>query len=715
MLYAGGGVLSARATAELAALAEALEVPVAHTLMGKGCLREDHPLLLGMTGFWGTPIANEKCRTADLILAVGTRLAEANSSSWDPRFTFVDSADAPDPHRRRRRRDRPQLPDRARRGRRREAGARRARRAARRARRTAIARRAARRDRRAAAGPSPRTGRTSGARTSSRCVPSGSSASCARRCPRTASSSPTSAGTRTASASSFRSRCPARSSRRAAWRRWGSGRRRCSASRWRSRIARRSRSSATAASAATRRWSRRRWKRGCGVVWLVMDNAAFGTIAGLDEHALRLEFGCLFERDGAAATAPTTRRWRKGVRRATACSSESADELGPALTRGARLGPADGHPGADGERADADAGPLGHQRHLPERELAAGGHDRQRRRRSAHARALGSDPGARRRRDDDQLPRSDGARHRRAVPDEGSRAHRGEDGAGLLRVLVELRAAPDSRAASSSIASARALTYFIAVVFWSLCTALMGVVRSLNALLLTRIGVGVFEAPCFPANSRILATWFPQHERARANAIYSFGQYVGLGFLSVPLFWITQRFGWRGLFFIVGGLGVALRPACGGCCIAIRPTARPSTRRSSTYIEAGGGGEYKGAAGQVRVAPHRRAAAAPAGARRVARAVRRQLDAGVLRHLVSDLSRDRARDDVHPGRLHDVAAVHRRVDRRARRRLRLGHAPEADRIGEPRAQAADRRRHAPRVDDRRGQLRAGRQQRRSSS
>ena len=39
-------------------------------------------------GFWGTPISNEKCRTADLIVAVGTRLAEANSSSWDSRFTF---------------------------------------------------------------------------------------------------------------------------------------------------------------------------------------------------------------------------------------------------------------------------------------------------------------------------------------------------------------------------------------------------------------------------------------------------------------------------------------------------------------------------------------------------------------------------------------------------------------------------------------------------
>lgn len=88
VLYAGGGVLSGRATKELQELAEALQVAVAHTLMGKGCLPHEHPLLLGQSGFWGTPIANEKCRTADLIVAVGTRLAEANSSSWDPRFTF---------------------------------------------------------------------------------------------------------------------------------------------------------------------------------------------------------------------------------------------------------------------------------------------------------------------------------------------------------------------------------------------------------------------------------------------------------------------------------------------------------------------------------------------------------------------------------------------------------------------------------------------------
>lgn len=88
VLYAGGGVLSAGATAELAALAEALEVPVAHSLMGKGCLRDDHPFLMGMTGYWGTPIANEKCRTADLIVGIGTRFGECNSSSWYTDYTF---------------------------------------------------------------------------------------------------------------------------------------------------------------------------------------------------------------------------------------------------------------------------------------------------------------------------------------------------------------------------------------------------------------------------------------------------------------------------------------------------------------------------------------------------------------------------------------------------------------------------------------------------
>lgn len=88
VLYVGGGIHIAGATAELIALAEALEVPVATSLMGKGSLPDGHPLLLGTTGYWGQPIANELCLNADLIVAVATRFAETDCSSWDPEFTF---------------------------------------------------------------------------------------------------------------------------------------------------------------------------------------------------------------------------------------------------------------------------------------------------------------------------------------------------------------------------------------------------------------------------------------------------------------------------------------------------------------------------------------------------------------------------------------------------------------------------------------------------
>ena len=138
------------------------------------------------------------------------------------------------------------------------------------------------------------------------------------------------------------------------------------------------------------------------------------------------------------------------------------------------------------------------------------------------------------------------------------------------------------------------LTYFIAVSCWSLLTGLMSVVGSLGTLIATRVGIGVFEAPCFPANSRILATWFPQQERARANAVYSVGQYVGLGFLSIPLFWITQHFGWRGLFVIVGGIGVVFSFVW-WALYRTPSESRTVSRSELEYIEAGGGGEYKGA------------------------------------------------------------------------------------------------------------------------
>lgn len=88
VLYVGGGIVLAGAAGELQAFVDHLNIPVAHSLMGKGALPDDHPFTLGMTGFWGTQFINDACRQADIILGLGTRFKEADSSSWYPEYTF---------------------------------------------------------------------------------------------------------------------------------------------------------------------------------------------------------------------------------------------------------------------------------------------------------------------------------------------------------------------------------------------------------------------------------------------------------------------------------------------------------------------------------------------------------------------------------------------------------------------------------------------------
>src|SRR6185436_8862878 len=89
VIFAGNGVHLSEAWSELTALAEHLGIPVATTLMGKGAFPEDHPLSVGMTGIWGTRLANETTRSADVILAIGTGFGEADCSSWNPEYTFA--------------------------------------------------------------------------------------------------------------------------------------------------------------------------------------------------------------------------------------------------------------------------------------------------------------------------------------------------------------------------------------------------------------------------------------------------------------------------------------------------------------------------------------------------------------------------------------------------------------------------------------------------
>ena len=88
VLHAGGGILLSQASDELAALAEFLDIPVSRTLMGQGCLSDLHPLMIGQTGFWGLEFTHSLTAQADVVLGLGTRFAEADSSSWYQGVTF---------------------------------------------------------------------------------------------------------------------------------------------------------------------------------------------------------------------------------------------------------------------------------------------------------------------------------------------------------------------------------------------------------------------------------------------------------------------------------------------------------------------------------------------------------------------------------------------------------------------------------------------------
>ncbi|MBW2092203.1 MAG: biosynthetic-type acetolactate synthase large subunit, partial [Deltaproteobacteria bacterium] len=73
VIYAGGGVISSGASAELRKFVRKTRIPITTTLMGKGAYPDDDPLSLGMPGMHGTKYSNYAIHEADLVMAMGVR------------------------------------------------------------------------------------------------------------------------------------------------------------------------------------------------------------------------------------------------------------------------------------------------------------------------------------------------------------------------------------------------------------------------------------------------------------------------------------------------------------------------------------------------------------------------------------------------------------------------------------------------------------------
>jgi ACS family glucarate transporter-like MFS transporter len=104
--------------------------------------------------------------------------------------------------------------------------------------------------------------------------------------------------------------------------------------------------------------------------------------------------------------------------------------------------------------------------------------------------------------------------------------------------------------------------YAFSIMIWSLFTFMQGWIgffsgfTAVAVLFALRLMVGFAEAPSFPANARIVAAWFPGNERGTASAFFNSGQYFATVIFAPLMGWIAHDFGWRYVFFVMGGLGV---------------------------------------------------------------------------------------------------------------------------------------------------------------
>jgi MFS transporter, ACS family, glucarate transporter len=136
------------------------------------------------------------------------------------------------------------------------------------------------------------------------------------------------------------------------------------------------------------------------------------------------------------------------------------------------------------------------------------------------------------------------------------------------------------------------LVYGLGLFLWSAFTFLQGFVGWVSfafiALFVLRFLMGAAEAPAFPANARITATWFPTHERGFASAIFNSAQYFALAAFSPLMGWTLYAFGWPSIFFWTGAVGMVI--AAYWFKVIRDPKAHKGVNQAELeYIQAGGG------------------------------------------------------------------------------------------------------------------------------
>src|SRR6202789_2514976 len=95
------------------------------------------------------------------------------------------------------------------------------------------------------------------------------------------------------------------------------------------------------------------------------------------------------------------------------------------------------------------------------------------------------------------------------------------------------------------------------MIVWSLFQAAGGFALGYFQLMLSRIGLGATEAPCFPSATRAVSDWFDVKDRGMPSGVYTSGAYIGPAIASPTLTGVMLAFDWRVIFIVMGLGGVA--------------------------------------------------------------------------------------------------------------------------------------------------------------
>jgi len=137
--------------------------------------------------------------------------------------------------------------------------------------------------------------------------------------------------------------------------------------------------------------------------------------------------------------------------------------------------------------------------------------------------------------------------------------------------------------------------YAASIFLWSLFTLLQSSIglagsagAAVIALFVLRFAMGMAEAPAFPANAKVVASWFPTAERGTASAIFNSAQYFAAVIFTPLMAWITHSFGWQNVYLVMGVTGIVL--ALTWLKVMKSPSDHPRVNRAELeHIENGGG------------------------------------------------------------------------------------------------------------------------------